>query len=135
MLARAETRTIRARLAAPSAMRARLESLKAARYGTSNLVLLAWAESTGSNRTATSQYFTMVVDREGAVCQPKTPLAAELAFTSGHDFVRRSDSSIVGATLQGSIVSLVTLDSRLRAPTPVRTEGARHGCRGPTSWF
>ena len=91
------------------AMGVRLESLKAARYGTSNLVLLAWAESTGSNRTATSQYFTMVVHREGAVCQPKTPLAAEFAFTSGDDFVRRDDGTIVWAALQGSAVSLVTL--------------------------
>ena len=88
---------------------ARLESLKAARYGAGGLVLLAWAESTGSNRQATSQYFTMVVDRDGAVCQPKAPLAAEFAFTSGDDIVRRPDGAIVWATLQGSAVSLVTL--------------------------
>jgi hypothetical protein len=88
---------------------ARLESLKAARYGEGGLVLLAWAESTGSNRQTTSQYFTMVVDRMGAVCQPKTPLAAEFAFTSGDDIVRRADGAIVWATLAGNAVSLVTL--------------------------
>jgi hypothetical protein len=51
----------------------------------------------------------MVVDRDGAICQAKTPLGAEFAFTSGDDIVRRSDGSIVWATLQGSAVSLVTL--------------------------
>jgi hypothetical protein len=96
-------------LAPAPAMGARLESLKAARYGEGNMILLAWAESTGSNRQATRQYFTMVVDREGAVCQPKTPLAAEFSFTSGDDILRRSDGAIVWATLQGSAVSLVTL--------------------------
>jgi hypothetical protein len=96
-------------LAPAPAMGARLESLKAARYGEGNMILLAWAESTGSNRQATSQYFTMVVDREGAVCQPKTPLGAEFSFTSGDDIVRRSDGAIVWATLQGSAVSLITL--------------------------
>jgi hypothetical protein len=88
---------------------ARLESLKSARYGAGGLVFLAWAESTGSNRQSTSQYFTMVVDRDGAICQAKTPLGAEFAFASGDDIVRRSDGSIVWATLQGSAVSLVTL--------------------------
>jgi hypothetical protein len=96
-------------LAPAPAAGTRLESLKAARYGKGGLVLLAWAESTGSNRQTTSQYFTMVVDLMGAVCQPKTPLAAQFSFTSGDDFVRRPDGSIVWATLQGSAVSLVTL--------------------------
>jgi hypothetical protein len=91
------------------AMGARLESLKSARYGAGGLVLLAWAESTGSNRQSTRQYFTMVVDRAGAICQAKTPLGAEFAFTSGDDIVRRTDGSIVWATLQGNAVSLVTL--------------------------
>jgi hypothetical protein len=96
-------------LAPAPAAGARLESLKAVRYGEGGLVLLAWAESTGSNRQTTSQYFTMVVDRMGAVCQPKAPLDAQFAFTSGDDIVRRPDGSIVWATLQGSAVSLVTL--------------------------
>lgn len=88
---------------------ARLERLKAARYGSGGLVLLAWAETTGGSRDGTSQYFTMVIDREGAVCQPKTPLAAELAFSSGDDIVRRSNGAIVWSVVQDGVLSLVTL--------------------------
>jgi hypothetical protein len=88
---------------------ARLERLKAARYGSGSLTLLAWAESTGGSRDATSQYFTMVIDSEGAICQPKTPLAGELAFTRGDDIVRRADGSIVWAIEQEGGLGLVVL--------------------------
>jgi hypothetical protein len=88
---------------------ARLERLKAARYGSGDLVLLAWAETTGGSRDGMSQYFTMVIDREGAVCQPKTPLAAELAFSGGDDIVRRPNGAIVWSVVQDGVVSLVTL--------------------------
>jgi hypothetical protein len=88
---------------------ARLERLKAERYGSGDLVLLAWAETTGGSRDATSEYFTLVIDREGAVCQPKTPLAAELAFSGGDDIVRRPNGAIVWSVVQDGVVSLVTL--------------------------
>ena len=88
---------------------ARLERLKAAGYGSGDLVLLAWAETTGGSRNGTSQYFTMIIDRAGAVCQPKTPLAAELAFSNGDDIVRRPNGAIVWSVVKDGVVSLVTL--------------------------
>jgi hypothetical protein len=89
---------------------AHLEQLKSARYGTGGLVLLAWAEVTGSGRSAAvSGYYTMVVDREGGVCQPKTPLDSQLAFTAGDDIVRRPDGTIVWANSQGGVIQIVTL--------------------------
>lgn len=88
---------------------ARLERLKSARYGTGGLTLLAWAESTGTGRTATSTYFTMVVDRDGAVCQMKTPLDAKFAFTAGDDILRAPDGRLIWANLQGTTIQIVTL--------------------------
>jgi hypothetical protein len=88
---------------------ARLGSLKAAQYGTSDLVLLGWAETTGERRNLSSRYYTMVVDREGAVCQPKTELPAAQAFMAGDDIVRRADGTIVWANVQAGRVQIVTL--------------------------
>jgi hypothetical protein len=88
---------------------AHLDTLKSARYGTGNLILLAWAEVTGTGRDTTRSYFTMVVDRSGAICQPKIPLDAANAFTSGDDIVRRADGSIVWASTSGGGITLVTL--------------------------
>ncbi len=88
---------------------AHLERLKSARYGSEGLILLAWAEATGSSRNATRSYFTMVVDRAGAICQPKTPLAAENAFTAGDDFAVRPDGSVVWSNVVSNRVSVMTL--------------------------
>jgi len=88
---------------------ARLERLKAVRYGADALVLLAWAEATGTGRTVARSYFTMVVDRSGAVCQAKTALPAANAFTAGDDLVRRPDGSIVWGSVTGTQISVVTL--------------------------
>jgi hypothetical protein len=89
---------------------AHLERLKAARYGSGALVLLAWSEASGTGRNMTHNYFTMVVDRNGGVCQPKTPLASTNAFTSGDDFVRRADGSVVWANVTSNRISVVTLN-------------------------
>lgn len=88
---------------------AHLDRLKAARYGAGNMLLLAWAEVTGAGRNAARQYFTMVVDRAGAVCQSKTPLPAANAFTAGDDIVRRPDGSLVWANVTNSRIAVVTL--------------------------
>jgi hypothetical protein len=88
---------------------ARMTSLKSAQYGTGELLFLAWAESTGDRRNTTSRYFTMVVDRMGAVCQAKVELTAENAFTPGDDIVRRADGSLVWANTQGGTANVVTL--------------------------
>jgi hypothetical protein len=88
---------------------ARLQSLKSARYGGGELLLLAWAEAVGTTRDPTINYYTMVVDRDGTVCQSKMPLDAAHAFTSGDDIVRRPDGRIVWANTQGDRVNIVTL--------------------------
>ena len=88
---------------------AHLERLKSARYGSGSLVILAWSETSGTGRSVTRNYFTMIVDRTGAVCQPKTPLAATYALPGGDDFVRRSDGSIVWANVTSNRISVVTL--------------------------
>lgn len=88
---------------------AHLDSLKSARYGTGGLILLAWAEVSGTGRDTTRNYFTMVVDRSGAVCQSKTPLDPANAFTAGDDIVLRADGSVVWANTVGGRISVVTL--------------------------
>jgi hypothetical protein len=88
---------------------AHLERLKAVRYGGGSLVLLAWSEATGTGRNVTRNYFTMTVDRNGGVCQPKTPLPAADAFMPGDDPVRRPDGSIVWANIINNRISVVTL--------------------------
>lgn len=88
---------------------ARISSLKSAQYGSGELVLLGWAETTGERFNASSLHYTMVVDRAGAVCQPKTQLPAAQAFTAGDDIVRRADGRLVWANAQGGSVQFVTL--------------------------
>jgi hypothetical protein len=88
---------------------AHLDSLKSARYGTGSLILLAWAEVSGSGRDETRAYFTMIVDRAGGVCQPKTPLDVANSFTGGDDMVLRADGSIVWANTNGGGITVVTL--------------------------
>lgn len=91
-------------------MGARLSSLKSARYGKGELILLLWAESTGTGRNASAAaYFTMVIDRSGAVCQPKTPLDAQFAIGPGDDMVSRPDGAIVWGNTLGGRVQIVTL--------------------------
>jgi len=88
---------------------ARIERLKSARYGDAELLLLAWAEVSGSGRQATTRYFTMVVDVDGNVCQPKAELPAEFAFGAGDDIVRRPDGALVWANVQEDLIRLITL--------------------------
>jgi hypothetical protein len=88
---------------------ARLENLKSARYGQAGLIFLAWSESTGEPRNRTSAHYTMVVDRDGAVCQPKTRLADDDAIRTGDDVVRRPDGGIVWTSSASSAIRLVTL--------------------------
>jgi hypothetical protein len=51
----------------------------------------------------------MVVDRTGAVCQPKTPLDGMYAFGPGDDMVARPDGAIVWGNTLNSRVQIVTL--------------------------
>jgi hypothetical protein len=88
---------------------ARLESLKSARYGEGAFILLAWVEATGGTRDRTAAYYTMVVDRTGSVCQPKTRLSDTMAFTPGDDIVRHPDGSIVWASAASGALRLVRL--------------------------
>ena len=90
-------------------MGARLTSLKAVKYGDGGLILIAWAESTGTTRMPVSTYYTMVVDRMGATCQPKTPLSAAHACAGGDDLVARADSSIVWANVQSNRINVIKL--------------------------
>jgi hypothetical protein len=82
--------------------------LKAARYGTGDLIFLGWVELTGNMFMPTSNYYTMVVDRTGAVCQPKKQLDAANGF-SYDDVVVRPDGAIVWANGQGGHANIVTL--------------------------
>jgi hypothetical protein len=91
-------------------MGARLTSLKSARYGKGELIFLLWAEATGTGRNApAATYFTMVIDRSGAVCQPKTPLDAKFGIGPGDDIVSRPDGAIVWGNTVGGRVQIVTL--------------------------
>jgi hypothetical protein len=82
--------------------------LKSVQYGSGDLILLAWAELTGSQFAPTTTYYTMVVDRTGATCQPKQALDITNGFAYD-DMVRRSDGRIVWANGQGGRVNIVTL--------------------------
>jgi hypothetical protein len=82
--------------------------LKSAQYGSGDLILLAWGELTGSQFAPTTTYYTMVVDRTGATCQPKQALDSANGFTYD-DIVRRPDGRIVWANGQGGRANIVTL--------------------------
>lgn len=88
----------------------RLSNLKSARYGIGDLVLIAWVEASGQGNNASSQAFTMVIDRNGAICQPKTPLSEEYRFNAGDDIISASDGKVRWAnrTSDGGI-QLITL--------------------------
>ena len=51
----------------------------------------------------------MVVDPEGAVCQPKTELDASVTPSQGDDIVRGPDGSLHWASVESGSVELVTL--------------------------
>jgi hypothetical protein len=88
---------------------ARLESLKSARYGDGDLILLAWIEATGGSRDRIAAYYTQIIDRAGTVCQPKARLADDDGFTTGDDVVRRPDGSIVWASIRTGSIRLMKL--------------------------
>jgi len=87
---------------------ARVAYLKSVQYGSGDLILLAWAELTGNQYAPTSAYYTMVVDRTGATCQPRRALDAANGFAYD-DMVRRPDGAIVWANGQGGRVHIVSL--------------------------
>lgn len=69
----------------------------------------SWYESSSPLRLNSYTYYTMVADREGAVCQPKTQLDAARGFNSGDDIVGKPDGSLVWANVQNDQVQIVTL--------------------------
>lgn len=87
------------------ASEASLTNLKSARYGTGEVLLLIWAETSGSSR----DYYTMVVDPRGAICQAKTPLDEDLAPSDGDDVVVAPDGRIVWAVIDDGGVRIVAL--------------------------
>ena len=87
---------------------AHIRYLKSVQYGSSDLILLAWEELTGNQFAPTSTFYTMVVDRTGATCQPKQQLDAANGFTYD-DIVRRPDGAVVWANGQGGKAHIVTL--------------------------
>jgi len=79
--------------------------LHAVPYGPSGeLILLAFRETA----SRTDRFFTMVVDRAGTVCQPKTELAAEHGFL-GDDFRLRPDGTISWTNAVDDRILVVTL--------------------------
>jgi hypothetical protein len=88
---------------------ASLENLKAAPYGSGGLVLLIWAERSGEGQSSSASYYTMVIDAEGAICQPKLALEESYAPSSGDDIVVRSDGAVVWANVQDDAIQVVTL--------------------------
>jgi hypothetical protein len=95
-------------LDAAPATGARLSSLKSASYGPA-LTLIAWAELTGTSRNPVAAFYTMVIDRDGAVCQPKTALAASHGFAPGDDLVSAPDGSVVWANVDAGRIQLIRL--------------------------
>jgi hypothetical protein len=87
---------------------ARVAYLKSVQYGSGDLILLAWAELTGSQYAPTSTYYTMVVDRTGAICQPRQALDSANGFAYD-DMVRRADGAVVWANAQGGRAHILTL--------------------------
>jgi hypothetical protein len=88
---------------------ARITGLKTTRYGAGDLLLLGWAETTGSSFNGASTTYTMVADRAGAICQAKQALADGQSFLQTDDVIRRADGTIVWANAQSGTASLVTL--------------------------
>ena len=85
-----------------------ISMLKSARYGT-GYYLLAWKETSTVAGSKKSGFFTMVIDGQGGVCQPKTALLADYQFTTGDDFVTRPDGRISWANANGGVINVVTL--------------------------
>ncbi len=85
--------------------------LKSAPYGDGGLILLLWAERSGSDwRSEVTGYFSMVVDQDGAVCQPRTPFDSQYAFTEGDDIITTPNGTIVWANADtNGEVNIITL--------------------------
>jgi hypothetical protein len=88
---------------------ASLENLKSAPYGSGGLVLLIWAEVSGDGQGSSSTYYTMVIDAEGAICQPRLALDPSYAPSSGDDIAVRADGAVVWANVQADTIRVVTL--------------------------
>ena len=87
---------------------AHLAYLKSVQYGERRPDSPGLGRTDGSQFAPTSAFYTMVVDRTGAVCQPRKALAAADGFAYD-DIVRRPDGAIVWANGQGGVVHIVTL--------------------------
>lgn len=83
-----------------------LASLKSAALG-DGTALLMWAESTGSGRTRSSEYLTLVLASDGSVAIPKASLADVYAFSAGDDIVPRG-AGVVWASAQSDGIHLVS---------------------------
>ncbi len=79
--------------------------LHAVPYGPSGeLMLVAWRETAQRDE----RFFTMVLDRAGTVCQPKTELASEHGFL-GDDFRLRPDGTISYTNAVDGRIRVITL--------------------------
>jgi hypothetical protein len=88
---------------------ASLSRLKAAPFGDARVALL-WAERTGSNRSASHEFFTMVLARDLSVASPKASLAAAYSFSGGDDVIPSSTGSVLWASAQDDGIYLVTMN-------------------------
>jgi hypothetical protein len=73
------------------------------------VILLIWAEATGNNRDESLSFFTMVVDANGAVCQPKAALDPSYGVGVGDDILRGPFGHIYWANAENGMANLVTL--------------------------
>jgi hypothetical protein len=89
----------------------RLERLKSAPFGGEGLILLAWAEVTGSGGfrgNVELTFYTMIVDPSGAVAREKTALGAGLSFTAGDDIVAGPGGGAYWSVSSESGISVVS---------------------------
>jgi hypothetical protein len=85
-----------------------ISQLKSARY-CGGYYLLAWKETSTASGSKTSGFFTLVVDGNGTVIQPKARLPTGYDFMAGDDFVTRPDGRISWSNYVGNQITVVTL--------------------------
>ncbi len=85
-----------------------LSRLRSAPYG-ADLILLMWAEVSGDFWNQSAEFFTMVVDRNGAICQPRTALPAGHGYATGDDVAIAPDGSILWANADAGTIQLIRL--------------------------
>jgi hypothetical protein len=85
-----------------------ITELKSARY-CGGYYLLAWKETSTASGSKTSACFTLVIDANGAVIQPKAQLPSGYDFMEGDDFVTRPDGRVSWSNYVGNQITVVTL--------------------------